>query len=139
MIIIYYIIALMQRRSDDAMKILTAGLKPIYRQIAAGIEDDILNEVLKPYEQAYSQYQMAREFGINPATASKGLNLLLEAGILFKKRGIGMFVTEEAAGIIKERRKEEFFSTVLREMLLEADKLKISKKEIIDKINMAKE
>ena len=121
------------------MKILTAGLKPIYRQIAAGIEDDILNEVLKPEEQAYSQYQLAREFGINPATAAKGLNLLLQAGILFKKRGIGMFVTEEAAVIVKERRKEEFFSTVLKEMLLEADKLKISKKEIIDKINMAEE
>lgn len=129
----------MQQRSGDVMKILTAGLKPIYLQIAAGIEDDILNGILKAGEQAYSQYQLAREFGINPATAAKGLNLLLQAGILFKKRGIGMFVTEEAAGIIKERRKEEFFSTVLKEMLLEADKLKISKKEIIKKIIMAEE
>jgi len=68
--------------------------KSIYIQIAENIENDILNGNLKDGEQAPSTNQFAKIYQINPATAGKGLNILVEDGILFKKRGLGMFVSE---------------------------------------------
>ena len=119
------------------MKIQPDSLKPIYIQIAEGIEDDILNDILKEDEQAYSQNQIAREFNINPATAAKGLNMLVEEGILYKKRGLGMHVSPGAKDAIRQKRKKNFFTGLLKELLQEAKKLNISKEEIkhmIDKM-----
>ncbi|AUS98246.1 GntR family transcriptional regulator [Clostridium thermosuccinogenes] len=112
------------------MKIQPDSLKPIYVQIAEGIEDDILNGILKEDEQAYSQNQIAREFGINPATAAKGLNMLVEEGILYKKRGLGMHVSPGAKNAIQQKRKKVIFTELLNELLREAKKLNISKEEI---------
>ena len=112
------------------MKIQPDSLKPIYVQIAEGIEDDILNGILKEDEQAYSQNQIAREFGINPATAAKGLNMLVEEGILYKKRGLAMHVSPGAKNAIQQKRKKVIFTELLNELLREAKKLNISKEEI---------
>ena len=68
----------------------------IYLQIAAMLEDDILRGVLREEEQAPSTNELARAYSINPATAAKGLNLLVDEGILYKKRGIGMFVASDS-------------------------------------------
>ena len=112
------------------MKVLQDSMKPIYVQIAEGIKDDILNDLLKEDEAAYSQNQIAREFNINPATAAKGLLLLVEEGILYKKRGLGMHVAIGAKEMIQEKRKINLFSTLLKELLHEAKKLNISSEEI---------
>ena len=64
----------------------------IYLQIAAMLEDNIVRDLLLEEEQAPSTNELAKAFSINPATAAKGLNLLVDEGILYKKRGIGMFV-----------------------------------------------
>jgi len=66
----------------------------LYLQIAAMIEDQILRGLLLEEEQAPSTNELARLYRINPATAAKGLNLLTDEGILYKKRGIGMFVAQ---------------------------------------------
>lgn len=68
------------------MKIDQSSIKPIYVQISEGIEDDILNGLLTENEKSYSQYQIADMFNVNPATAAKGIHLLVEEGILFKKK-----------------------------------------------------
>ena len=68
--------------------------KSIYIQIAEVIENEILTGNLKEGEQAPSTNQFAKFYNINPATAGKGLNLLVDEDILYKKRGIGMLVTE---------------------------------------------
>lgn len=118
------------------MKLDPNNMKPIYIQISEGIEDDILNEILKPNEQAYSQYQIAKQFNINPATAAKGINLLVQEEILYKKRGLGMHVTENAKELIIEKRKNNFVPMYIKEMVIEAKKLGITKielKEMIDK------
>lgn len=112
------------------MKIEQDNLKPIYIQIAEGIEDDILNGILQEDEQAYSQYQISKQFNINPATAAKGINLLVSEGILYKKRGLGMHVSVSAKEMIQKKRKQYFFSNMLRELLHEADKLGITGEEI---------
>ena len=70
--------------------------KSIYIQIKEMIENDILRDVLLEEERVPSTNELARLYAINPATAAKGLNLLVDANILYKKRGIGMFVAEGA-------------------------------------------
>jgi GntR family transcriptional regulator len=121
------------------MKISNDSIKPIYIQIAEGIEDDILHGILKEEESAYSQYQLANMFKLNPATAAKGINLLVGEGILFKKRGLGMFVANGAKETILKKRKVHFEKEVLSNLLHEARILKITKdelKEMIDKKEM---
>ena len=63
---------------------------PIYVQLAQWLEDEILSGALPPDERIYSQYQLAELFGINPATAAKGLNILADEGLVYKRRGLGM-------------------------------------------------
>lgn len=106
-------------------------LKPIFIRIAEGIEDDIINGILQEDEAAYSQNQIAKQCGINPATALKGLNLLVDEGTLYKKRGVGMYVSRGAKEMILKKRKQLFLSKMLNEIKLEAVKLNISKAEVI--------
>lgn len=113
------------------MKIDLDDDKPIYLQIADGIEDDILNGLIKENGQVMSTNQFASLYGINPATAGKGLNLLVSEGILFKKRGIGMFVKEGAEKQIKEKRKKSFFNDYVVSMVKEAKRLDIPMEDII--------
>lgn len=112
------------------MKIISDSLKPIYQQIAEGIEDDILNGLLSEDEQAYSQYQISKQFNVNPATAAKGINMLVSEGILYKKRGLGMHVSVNAREMIQSKRKKVFISNLLKELIVEAKKLNIGKEEL---------
>ena len=83
--------------------------KSIYIQIKEMIERDILRNILLEEERVPSTNELAKLYTINPATAAKGVNILVETGILYKKRGIGMFVATGAKEQIKNRRKEEFY------------------------------
>ena len=112
---------------------------PIYMQIAEGIETDIINGILKENEQAYSQYQIAKHYSINPATAAKGINLLVSQGILYKKRGLGMYVSEGANKMITDKKKEEFLSITIKNFVEEAKKLGISRTELKKMIEEYKE
>ncbi len=105
--------------------------KSIYVQIAEIIENDILLGNLKEEEQAPSTNQFAKIYQINPATAGKGLNILVEEGILYKKRGIGMFVAEGAKKKIIKKRQSSFFKEILPEIMIEANRLEITTEEII--------
>jgi GntR family transcriptional regulator len=113
-----------------AMIICQDSIKPIYIQIAEGIEDDILNGLLAEDEQVYSQYLIAKQYNINPATAAKGITLLYTEGIIYKKRGLGMYVAAGAKKMVLEKRKKKFYDTVLKEFLHEAQKLNIDKEEL---------
>lgn len=112
------------------MRLDQNSLVPIYIQIAEGVEDDILSGMLQSHEQAYSQNHIAARFRINPATAAKGLNLLVEEGVLYRKRGMGMYVTEEAVNVIIKKRREKFRDDLLAMVLREAAKLGISRADI---------
>ena len=112
------------------MNINTNDLKPLYLQIAESIEDDILKGILKEEGECYSQYQISREFNINPATAAKGINVLVSEGILYKVRGLGMHISKGAKAMIQKKRKEQFLNETLKTIVLEAYKLNITKEEI---------
>ena len=91
--------------------------KSIYLQISQMIETDILRGILLEEERVPSTNELAKLYTINPATAAKGVNLLVDEGILYKKRGIGMFVSTGAAEKIRSRRKQEFYEVRLAELL----------------------
>ncbi len=108
--------------------------KSIYLQISEMIENDILRDVLLEEERVPSTNELAKIYAINPATAAKGVNILVDNGILYKKRGIGMFVTKGAKAMIQEKRKEEFYESFLVRLLTEAKDLGITTNEIIEMI-----
>jgi DNA-binding transcriptional regulator YhcF (GntR family) len=110
--------------------------KSIYLQIAESIEDDILRGNLEEEAQIPSTNQMAVLFKINPATAGKGIGLLVDEGIVYKKRGIGMFVSQGARGQIARKRKSEFYDKYIVSLLSEAGNIGISREEIIEMIRM---
>ena len=85
--------------------------KPIYLQIREKIEDQILNDQLKEGDQAPSTNQLVHFYKVNHATVSKGVNQLVEEGILFKKRGIGMFVAEGARERVIKKEKRRSWKT----------------------------
>ena len=105
--------------------------KSIYLQISEMIETDILRGILLEEERVPSTNDLARRYTINPATAAKGINLLVDSGILYKKRGIGMFVAKGAVEKIRARRREEFVAVRLQELLQEAARLGISREALI--------
>ena len=83
--------------------------KSIYIQIKEMIESDILRDILLEEERVPSTNELAKLYAINPATAAKGVNLLVDEGILYKKRGIGMFVAEGAKEQIMKKKIEHFY------------------------------
>ncbi|MEA4965321.1 MAG: GntR family transcriptional regulator [Oscillospiraceae bacterium] len=113
------------------MKELLTEEKSIYLQICDMIETDILRGILLEGERVPSTNELARLYTINPATAAKGLNLLCDRGVLYKKRGLGMFVTDGAVEIIRQRRKQEFLEKRISGLLAEAASLGITKAELI--------
>src|SRR5690606_11397986 len=112
--------------------------KPIFIQVRESIEDQIVNDQLKEGEQAPSTNQLVDFYKINHATVSKGINQLVEEGILFKKRGIGRFVAEGAKKTRVNQRKEAFVDNYVRGLVMEAEKLGITEEEISKLIKTAK-
>lgn len=108
--------------------------KSIYLQIKEMIEQDILRDIRLEEERVPSTNELAKLYAINPATAAKGVNLLVDEGILYKKRGIGMFVAAGAKEAIRKKRREHFFENYVKGMLTEAANLGISKEELIEMI-----
>lgn len=108
--------------------------RPIFVQIAERVENDILEGILPEESQVPSINQFAAFYQINPATALKGINLLVDQGILYKKRGIGMFVATGVREIIVNKRKEQFYEQYVVSMVKEAYKLGITAEQLTDMI-----
>ncbi|WP_242833100.1 GntR family transcriptional regulator [Desulfosporosinus acidiphilus] len=112
-------------------------MKPIYIQISEWLETEILRANLKEEERIYSQYQLAEMFNINPATAAKGLNILVDENIAFKKRGLGLFVSSDAKKFILHKRRSQVLNQMIKELVLEAKQLDVKKTELMDLIEKA--
>ena len=104
--------------------------RPIFQQIADGLEDAILSGVFPEGSQIPSITEFSVTYKINPATALKGINLLVYENIVYKKRGLGMFVTEGAAEKLRQKRKESFYENFIKAMVEEAKRLEISREEL---------
>ena len=91
------------------MQLNTQSEIPIYLQIAAGLEDGIFHRGLSGRDPVPSTTELSVALQINPATVLKGINRLVEEGILYKKRGVGMFVSQGRTGENPEKRQDAFF------------------------------
>ena len=112
------------------MKFVLNGEEPIFIQIARAIEDEILIDGIGENEQVPSTTDISKTYEINPATVLKGMNILVDQEILYKKRGRGMFVAEGAKEIIKKARKEKFINESLVSFMEEAKKLGITAEQL---------
>lgn len=104
---------------------------PIYRQIADRIRADVLSGVLGANEQVMSTTQYATQFRINPATAAKAFQQLVDEGVLYKRRGVGMFVASDARARLLEVHRARFFADIVDPMVAEARTVGISLDDVI--------
>jgi GntR family transcriptional regulator len=111
---------------------------PIYLQLAQSVEDDILRGVFQEETQIPSTTEVALHYKINPATVGKGYNLLVDDGIIYKRRGVGMFVCKGARNKLMEKRKESFYQKYIISLVEEAKKLGIGIDEIIQMLERSK-
>jgi DNA-binding transcriptional regulator YhcF (GntR family) len=84
------------------------GNSPIFRQVKAAIEEEILSGALAPDAQIPSNRRLVALWEVNPVTVLKGVDMLVAEGILYKKRGMGMFVAPDAPAILRRRLGESF-------------------------------
>lgn len=112
--------------------------KPIYMQIKERIEEQIVSDQLREDEQIPSTTQLVNFYKINHLTVAKGINLLVEDGLVYKKRGVGMFVAKGAKEKLLRRRRESFVTEYIKPMLREAAHLGITEDEIVKTIRSVK-
>ncbi|MCM3739519.1 GntR family transcriptional regulator [Oceanobacillus luteolus] len=113
------------------MKIKLDDTKPIFLQIKEMLEDSIISNTLKEGDRVPSTNELAAHYKINPATAAKGINELVAEEILYKRRGVGMFVAENARNILLEKHQANFYEEYIRPLKQAAQKLDIDKDELL--------
>ncbi len=113
------------------MQLNYSGDIPIFLQIARSLEDEIFTGVYPEETQVPSTTEISVGYTINPATVLKGMNLLVDEGIIYKKRGVGMFVATGAVEQIKKKRQQQFAEKYVAPMLEEAQKLGLTKQEMV--------
>lgn len=110
---------------------------PIYIRIVQGIKDAILNKELKEESQIASTTYLSKEYKINIATVNKAMNILVDEGLVYKKRGIGMFVKSGALNKLIEERRKVFKERYIVATLKEAKRLNYSEKELQELVKEA--
>ena len=113
--------------------------EPLFIQVARFVEDLIVDGTLLPGQQAPSQNQLAQFHEINPATARKGLTLLVDAGVLEKRRGLGMFVTDGARERILAKGRDDFAGAFIAPLIDEALHLGYTRSDLHDLIDRVAE
>lgn len=105
--------------------------KPIFQQLADQLEEGILSGAYPEESQVPSITEYSVAYKINPATALKGINLLVDAGLLYKKRGVGMFVSSGARERLRAQRAERFYQDYVQRMVQEARRLGVTEAELV--------
>ena len=118
---------------------MNTDAEPLFVQIASFVADLIVDGTLKPGEQAPSTNQLAQFHEINPATARKGLALLVDDHVLEKRRGLGMFVTDGARDRILEKRRDDFAGDYVAPLIDEAVHLGYTRSDLHDLIDRVAE
>ena len=108
--------------------------KPIFLQIAEQLEDSIFTGIFSEETKIPSTNEISALLNINPHTVLKGMNLLVDEEIIYKKRGLGMFVKEGAVEKIRQKRQGQFYNQFVASLIAEANKLHMTKEEIISLI-----
>lgn len=112
---------------------------PIYTQIASSIEDGILKDIYEEESKIPSTTEISITYKINPATVGKGFNILVEGEIIYKKRGVGMFVSSGAKEKLIKKRKSGFYDNYILSLIEEGKRLGITTEEIVSMIERSEE
>lgn len=111
--------------------------RPIFMQIKETIEDDILQGRLGADDKIPSTNELVAYYSINPITVMKGVSLLVDEGIVYKKRGVGMFVSPDAREKLMEKHKPAFFDEYVKGTVEKSKQLSIPKDSLIEMIDRA--
>lgn len=106
--------------------------KPLFVQIAEQVEDSVVEGSLAEEAQAPSTNELAAFYRINPATAAKGVNMLVGKGVLYKRRGIGMFVSPGARDLLLQERRSAFALRYVQPLLAEALKIGLGPDDVAE-------
>lgn len=113
---------------------MLSGEGPIFLQLAQRVAEDIINGTYAEDAVIPSTNEFATFYTMSPITSAKGINLLVDQGVLYKKRGIGMFVTPGAREQLLTERKAAFKELHVAPLLHEATLLGITRDELADMI-----
>ncbi len=113
--------------------------RPIFAQVAEQLEDRIIDGSLPELGPVPSINELAKFYRINPATALKGINVLVDQGVLYKQRGIGMFVADGARAALLARRKADFQAQYVAALVNEARRLGMSAAEVVEMVTKESE
>ncbi|MDD4012093.1 MAG: GntR family transcriptional regulator [Sphaerochaetaceae bacterium] len=103
---------------------------PIFMQVSEKLTDAIFTGAFAEETQIPSTTEISMTYKINPATVLKGMNLLVDQGLIYKRRGVGMFVKQGARERIKTMRNEDFSEKFIKPLLDEAKKLDLSAEDL---------
>ena len=111
--------------------------RPIFLQLAEMLEDGIISGAFPEEGQIPSITEFSAALKINPATALKGVNLLGDEGLVYKKRGVGMFVATGARDALLQKRRESFYTERVRPVAREASSLGLTLPELTGLVERA--
>ncbi|WOC11552.1 GntR family transcriptional regulator [Gordonia sp. MP11Mi] len=109
--------------------------RALFQQIAENVSDSIIDGSLAEETRAPSTNELAAFYRINPATAAKGVNMLVDKGVLYKRRGVGMFVSAGARDLLRRERQESFADRFIEPLLSEADRLGLTPDDLVSLIH----
>lgn len=113
------------------------GTCPIFLQLAEMLEEGIISGAYPEDGQIPSITEFSAALKINPATALKGINLLVDEGLVYKKRGVGMFVATGARDALLQKRRESFYTERVRPVAREASSLGLTLPELTGLVERA--
>lgn len=113
------------------LKINTNIDKPIFIQIAEQLEDSIFTGIFPEETKIPSTNEISALLNINPHTVLKGMNMLVDEEIIYKKRGLGMYVKDGAVKKIRQKRQSQFYNQYVASLIEEASKLQMTKEDVI--------
>ena len=111
--------------------------RPIFLQLAEMLEEGIISGAYPEEGQIPSITEFSATLKINPATALKGINLLVDEGLVYKKRGVGMFVATGARDALLQKRRESFYTERVRPVAREASSLGLTLPELTGLVERA--
>lgn len=100
--------------------------RAIYLQIADRICDEVLSGALRPGERIPSVRAYAAAIEVNANTAMRAYDYLSGIEVIFNRRGIGYFVSEDAPGKIRDMRSRRFLREDMNEVFRQLDLLEVS-------------
>ena len=108
---------------------------PLFLQVKEDIENMILSGAVQEDEKLPSVRVMARDYELNPNTVNSAIGELLNADIIYKKRGIGMFVKQGVKKKLLEQRLESFETEEVENLVQQARMLEISEAKLVGLIS----